>query len=108
MRVGKTLAAMAIAISLSLAGGCDLRSPRPKAEARMVVAPHPAPDIPNAAPSAEKSRVARTPVSRELVPPTLTEAERRERNIRVFALFLTLLPANRGEAFTANLGRGRP
>ena len=105
--MGKTLAALAIAISLSLAGGCDVRSPRPKAKAGTVVAA-PAPGSPTAATPAEKPRVSRTPVSLERVPLPLTEAERRERNTRVFALILTLLPANRGEALTANLGRGRP
>jgi hypothetical protein len=55
-----------------------------------------------------KVLLPRPPVSRELVPLPLTDAERQERNARVFALLLRLLPAFHGEASTAtSLGRGR-
>jgi hypothetical protein len=57
---------------------------------------------------AGKVLLPRPAVSRELVPLPLTDAERQERNARVFALLLRLLPAFHGEASTAtSLGRGR-
>jgi hypothetical protein len=108
MRVGTALGALALAVSLLLTGGCDVRTPRPKAEAATAIISLPAPKNDAAGAPPEKVHRARAPVSRELVPMTLTEAERRERNARVFALFLTLLPAFHGEASTAtSLGRGR-